>query len=217
MSEAVRAFDRSASGYDDWYRQPKGRQVLEAESALVNSLIPGEGMGLEIGAGTGVFAESLSNDNRVVVCLDPSAEMLTRAKRRGLPCVLGSAEFLPIRQGVLGFAYMVTVMEFLPSPVKAFGEATKISASFVVLFVNRDSSWGRLYAEMASRGDPIFRYAHLYSWEDVAKMSRATRLTILEAHGTLTTDPTDPAAGSDIVEPGPKAGVIAVKLANRAY
>ena len=213
MFEAVRAFDRSASGYDDWYREEKGRQVLEAESALVDALIPGDGVGLEIGAGTGVFAESLTNDNRIIVCIDLSVNMLTRARRRGLPCVLGSAESLPIRKGVLGFTYMITVMEFLPAPVKAFGEAAKIGESLVVLFVNRDSSWGRFYAEMASKDDPIFRFAHLYSLEDVGAVAQAAGLTLVEAHGTLTTGPTDPAPGGNIVEPSPKAGVIAVKMA----
>jgi SAM-dependent methyltransferase len=214
MSEAVRAFDRSAGGYEDWYRDAKGQQVLKAESALVDSLIPSEGLGLEIGAGTGVFAESLTNNDRVVVCLDLSTEMLTRAKRRGLSCVLGSAEFLPLRQGVLSFTYMITVMEFLPSPAKAFREAVNIGAPLVILFVNRESSWGRLYLEMASGGDPILRHANLYSLEGVVKLSRAAGLTIVESLGTLTTGPTDPAAGGDIIEPSPKTGVIAVKLSN---
>ena len=217
MSEVIRAFDRSAGGYDDWYRDAKGQQVLKAESALVDSLIPSEGLGLEIGAGTGVFAESLTNNDRVVVCLDLSTDLLTRARRRGLSCVLGSAEALPMRRGVLGFTYMITVMEFLPSPAKSFKEVVKIGAPLVVLFVNRESSWGRHYLEMASGGDPIFRYANLYSLEGVVKLSRAAGLTIIESLGVLTTGPTDPAAGGDIVEPSPKTGVIAVKLANPTY
>lgn len=220
MSEAVRDFDRSAGGYDGWYREAKGRQVLEAERALVNRLIPVYGVGLEIGAGTGVFAESLTDDSRLIVCLDLSTEMLTRARRRGLPCVLGSAESLPIRRGILDFTYMVTVMEFLLDPVKAFGEAAKAAktgAFLVVLFVNRDSSWGRLYREMASKGDPIFRHVHLYSLEDLAEMTQSAGLTLVEEYGTLTTSPIDPAAGGDVVEPSPKAGVIAVKLVNRKH
>ena len=214
MSEVVRDFDRSAEGYDDWYRDAKGQQVLKAESALVDSLIPSQGLGLEIGAGTGIFAESLTNNDRVVVCLDLSTEMLTRAKRRGLSCVLGSAESLPMRRGVLGFTYMITVMEFLPSPVKAFMEVVNIGAPLIVLFVNRESSWGKLYLEMASGGDPIFRHANLYSLEGVVKLSRSAGLTIVESLGTLTTGPSDPATGGDIIEPSPKTGVIAVKFAN---
>ncbi len=215
MSDAIRAFDRSAGGYDDWYREAKGRQVLEAERSLVNRMIPGEGIGLEIGAGTGIFAESLTKDDHIVICLDLSIGMLTKAKQRGLPCVLGSAEFLPIRMGILGFSYMITVLEFLPIPVRAFTEAAKISSSLVVLFVNKDSSWGRLYSEMASHGDQIFRYANFYSLEDVIEISRASMLTFVESYGTLTTTPTDPGGGFEIVEPGPNTGVVAVKLTNR--
>ena len=217
MSEAVRAFDRSANGYDNWYREAKGRQVLKAESALVDLLIPSEGVGLEIGAGTGVFAEYLTDTNRIVVCLDLSTKMLIQAKGRDLSCILGSAESLPIRQGVLDFTYMITVIEFLLSPEKAFREAAKISAPLVVLFVNRDSSWGRLYTDMAKIGDPIFCHARLYSLEDVAEFAKTAKLTKVEAYGTLTTNPTDPDAGDEIVEPNWKAGVIAVKLSNRTH
>jgi ubiquinone/menaquinone biosynthesis C-methylase UbiE len=218
MSEVVRAFDRSARLYDDWYRESKGRHVLEAERALLDRLIPDDGMGLEIGAGTGVFAGSLTGESRTVVCLDVSEEMLTRAKRRMLPCVLGSADSLPIRRGTLDFAYMVTVVEFLQSPVKAFSEsarAAKKGAPLVVLFVNRDSPWGELYGDMARKGDPIFRHAHLYTLGDMEDMARDAELSIVEAYGTLTTGPTDPAPGGEVVEPNPRAGVIAAKLTNK--
>jgi ubiquinone/menaquinone biosynthesis C-methylase UbiE len=215
MSEAVRAFDRSAGVYDDWYREEKGRQVLEAERTLIDRLIPGEGIGLEIGAGTGVFAKSLTSEGRIVVCLDLSKEMLTRAKQRILPCVLGSADSLPIRREILNFAYLVTVVEFLQSPVKAFSEAAhaaKKGAPLVVLFVNRDSPWGELYEIMARGGDPIFRYAHLYTKSDVEDMARDAGLNLVETYGTLTTGPTDPASGGGVVEPSQRTGVIAAKL-----
>lgn len=212
MSEAVQAFNRSAGGYDDWYKEAKGQHVLKAESTLIDKLIPSSGIGLEIGAGTGVFAESLTGDDRVIVCLDLSTEMLIRAKRRGLPCVLGSAESLPMRRRVLDFTYMVTVMEFLPSPAKAFGEVVKIDAPLVVLFVNKDSSWGRLYTEMADRGDPIFRLAHLYSLKEVVELAQTTGLVEIGVYGTLTTGPTDPEAGDDITEPSPETGVVAIKF-----
>ena len=84
MSDSVRSFDKLAYAYDDWYRAAKGSQVYEAERSLVDDMLPDTGVGVETGAGTGVFAEALTNQGRLVVCLDPSKEMLKRARQRGL-------------------------------------------------------------------------------------------------------------------------------------
>ena len=215
MSDAVRAFDKLAYVYDDWYRTAKGSQVYEAERSLVDNLLPDIGVGVEIGAGTGVFAEALTNSGRLVICLDPSKEMLTRAKQRGLTCVLGSAESMPFKSGRLDFAYMVTVLEFLTKPVRAFDEARKVNKSaapIIVVFVNRDSPWGALYKSMAESGDPIFRHAHLYSLGEVEKLAGESGLSRVEAFGTLTKGPSDPDAGDEVEEPSLKTGVIAIKL-----
>ena len=59
MSEVAKVFDKVASDYDDLVLQPKGRQVFDAESRAVDVMIPREGVGLEIGAGTGIFADEL--------------------------------------------------------------------------------------------------------------------------------------------------------------
>ena len=215
MSDAGEAFDKAAHGYDDWYLTEKGGQVFHAERSLIEGLLTEQGVGLEVGAGTGVFAEVLTDAGRLVVCLDLSKEMLARARHRGLPCVRGSAESMPLRRGCLGFAYMITVIEFLPDPIRALRETSQVTdeeAPLVVLFVNRESPWGELYGEMAEKGDPIFKHAHLHSLEEVKEISRKAGLSSVEEWGTLTTEPADPDAGDEVTEPSVKTGVIAVKL-----
>jgi ubiquinone/menaquinone biosynthesis C-methylase UbiE len=218
MSDAVDAFDEAARSYDDWYSTPKGRQVFSAEMRLIEALLPKRGVGLEIGAGTGVFAKALTDVNRQVVCLDLSREMLMKAAAKGLPCILGSADSSPLRSRSLGFAYMVTVIEFLADPVASLRETSRVmveDASSVVLFINRESLWGKLYAEMAEKGDLVFSHAHLYTKVEVEEMGRTADLRPDEAQGTLTTGPTSLDAGDDIVNPSTKTGVIAIKFTKR--
>ncbi|MCX6648516.1 MAG: class I SAM-dependent methyltransferase [Candidatus Bathyarchaeota archaeon] len=215
MSDVVDAFDGAAHVYDDWYRTEKGGQVFRAERRIVDSLLPEFGVGVEIGAGTGVFSDALTEGGRLIVCLDLSREMLSRARRRGLPCVLGSADSMPFRRGSLGFAYMITVIEFLVTPNQALEEASRVTgkdAPIVVLFINRESPWGELYRAMAEKGDPIFSHAHLYSPEEVDEIGSHVGLRPAGMWGTLTKGPTSPDAGDEIVEPSAKTGVIAVKL-----
>jgi len=214
MSDAVDAFDKAASGYDDWYATEKGRQVFVAEKRLLERMLPRSGVGLEIGAGTGVFAETLTGSRRVV-CLDLSREMLAKASRRGLPCVLGSADKMPIRDDALGFTYMVTVVEFLKDPVAVFREASRVTARgapVVALTINADSSWGSLYASIAGSGDQIFSHATLYTPAEIDAIGSLAGLHSVKAFGTLTTDPTSPEAGDKIVEPSAETGVTAIKF-----
>lgn len=214
MSSVVDAFDKAAGGYDDWYATEKGKQVFSAEKRLIERMLPSSGAGLEIGAGTGAFAEALSG-LRHIICLDLSREMLAKASRKGLTCVLGSADQIPLRDEAIDFAYMVTVIEFLKDPIAVLGEASRVTARdapIVALTINVDSSWGSLYASMAGSGDPIFSYATLYTPPEVDAIGSLAGLHSVKALGTLITEPTSPEAGDKITEPSRETGVIAIKF-----
>ena len=213
MCEAVRAFDRAAQGYDDWYRHPQGAQVLKAEMDLLNQLLPSCGLGLEIGAGTGVFAHGLTNQDRVIVCLDPSLEMISRAAARGLPSVAGDGDSLPFRGVTMDFTYMVTVLEFLGDPVAVFKQVkatAKAGSPLAILFINPESAWGRFYVEIGSRGDPVFRHARLRSLGEAEELLREAGYKVEKALGTLTTGPIEPKVGAEVRASCEGCGVIAV-------
>jgi SAM-dependent methyltransferase len=214
VRDTVRAFDSAAAGYDDWYRNPQGAQVLKAELDAVERLIPSRGLGLELGAGTGVFAHGLTGPDRVIVCLDPSLEMISRAVGRGLPSVAGVGDQLPFRGGVLDFTYMVAVLEFLGDPAAVFKEvkaAAKAGLPLVVMFINPESAWGRFYMEIGSRGDPVFRHARLRSLGEVETLLREAGFAVEEALGTLTTSPMEPEVDAELRTRCEGCGVIAVR------
>lgn len=209
----AKVFDRAASGYDEWYSQPKGRQVFEAESRAVESMIPCEGVGLEIGAGTGVFAEEFTTPARTVICLDLSKGMLIKGKERGLHTVLGSGAVLPIRSGCLDFAYLITVIEFLRDPTVVYKETKKVlksEAPVVTLFINRDSGWGALYLKMAENNDPVFSRAHIYDEKNVVKILEGAGLQVAGEVGTLIFEPFE-LGEEEITYRIDKSGVIVVK------
>lgn len=211
MSRIIDVFDRSSYRYDDWYDTPKGMQVLKAELDAVDSLIPSHGLGLEMGAGTGVFAELLSTDERVVVCLDPSAGMLRRSKEKGLISIIASGHQPPFRHMCVDFVYMVTVLEFLEEPSIAFrmiARLLKPDAPMVVLTINSESEWGSFYKKLGREGSLIFSNSRLYDFEEARAIMEEAGLVLTESFGTLTSGPEDPEAGDEKVEPGPKAGVL---------
>lgn len=214
MSDAIRAFDLVADTYDDWYNHPQGRQVFDAELKAVDMHIPKEGIGLELGAGTGIFAEHLTEVMRTVVCLDPSGEMLKKAADRGMASVLGVGEALPMRVGVLDFTYMVTVLEFLDEPVTVLveiRETAKGGAELTILFINSESSWGDLYRDIGSKGDPVFRYAKLYTMVEVEALMTVSGYSVTERAGTLITQPMETEVEGAITEPSSENGVIVLR------
>ena len=204
--------------YDDWYEHPQGRQVFQAEKKAVEQMIRFFGLGVEIGAGTGIFAESLTSENRTVLCLDPSVEMLKKARKRGLPCILGVGEPLPIRCRLLDFCYMVTVLEFLNEPVALLNEVQEVAkdgAPLSFLFINSDSNWGELYRNIGAKGDPVFQHAQLFTLDEVQLLLDRAGYKITDIKGTLNSHPMDQEVDHEIVEPSEESGVLIVRAVKK--
>jgi SAM-dependent methyltransferase len=214
VSEVAKVFDRAASVYEDWYRERIGAQVLTAELRGLEALLPERGLGVEVGAGTGVFAERLSTGWRDVICVDPSPGMLSKAAQRNLVSIIAVAEAIPFRSEVLDFAYFVTVIEFLADPLEALMSvkgALKTGASLVTLTINRSSSWGKLYEEKAEEGDLIFQRSRLYEMNEVRALHVRAGYEYREALSTLPNPPSAEDVGTELLPPDPINGVVLIK------
>lgn len=214
MSNKIEAFNIVADSYDDWYKHPQGQQVFGAEKKALEKMLPEKGLGIEIGAGTGIFANNLKNDDRIILSLDPSLEMIKKSKERGLYSILGLGNPIPIRKRVFDFSYMVTVLEFIPQPVSLLREIKEVSkpgAPFVVLFINSNSSWGDLYRKLGSKGDPVFKHAKLYKLSEVIDLLSSVNFKIIDSKGTLNSSPINQNVDQDLIEPTDKSGVFIVK------
>ena len=212
--EIIEVFEKSAPSYDDWYRKPIGVYAFRSELKGLRDLLPSSGLGLDVGAGTGIFAQQLSTDERKIVCIEPSLGMLKEAKKRNLQVIAATAETFPLRPMIIDFAYMVTVIEFLPEPLKALraiGESLKEDATLVILFINKESSWGEHYSKLAEKGDPIFSHARLYTLGDMCSLFERACYDPQEFLGTLTASPDEPGEEVKLVPISSGAGVILIK------
>ncbi len=140
----VEPYEKHAADYDDWFS--KNRFAYESELRAVKRLLPGGGIGAEIGVGTGRFASELG----VPLGVEPSKSMRRMARERGVAVVCGKAEALPFRDGRLDYALMVTVICFFDDVRKALREAYRVlkpSGSLVVAIIDRASPLGKKYDE----------------------------------------------------------------------
>jgi SAM-dependent methyltransferase len=219
MLETIHLFNKSAFTYEDWYKEPLGEYALRAELNGLNLLLPDNGIGAEIGAGTGVFAEYLTTKNRQILCIDPAIKMLIRAQEKGLQGILGTAESPPMKLGSLDFIYLVIVLEFIHEPTMALYSLRKLlkyMSPIIILIINKDSPWGSMYSKTGIQGDSIFRSATFYTLQDVIGFLEQAKYKFDIAFGTLLNPPNIiPNEEPNLIllptEKKSKAGVILVK------
>ena len=159
-------FDNWPERYDRWFTTPIGALVREYEKELIISLLQpqrGEKI-LDAGCGTGVFTADILEQGALVVGIDLSLPMLTRAgeKLEGYPFfkALGTMICLPFAENTFDRVISITVLEFIENGRKALQElfrVTKKGGSILVATLNSLSSWADQRRAKAEKGQsPLF-------------------------------------------------------------
>ncbi len=96
---------------------------------------------IDVGCGKGRLAEHLLGRGAFVFGVDPSSEMLARARRiRGLVLALASATTLPFRDGSFDFAVCAEVLQHIPNPERAVNEVARVlRKGGKALFIDRSA------------------------------------------------------------------------------
>jgi SAM-dependent methyltransferase len=162
MDAGIRAFDRFADDYDQWF--DNHGDLYAEQIGLLRTCFPAStGQMLEIGVGSGRFASRLGIRHGI----DPSVRLLAMAKGRGLEPVLGVGEFLPYRDGTYNGVLMMTVICFLDDVDRSFHEAIRVlrpGGMLVVAFLEKDGEIARREEGADGR---FFRYARFFSVNEV--------------------------------------------------
>ncbi|MCK4456776.1 MAG: class I SAM-dependent methyltransferase [Thermoplasmata archaeon] len=163
--DKVEPFDRYADRYEDWFGG--NRFAYESELLAVKRLLPESGVGVEVGVGTGRFAEPLG----IKIGVDPSARMGEVARRRGIEVIAGVGENLPFRDSQFDFVLFVTTICFLDDVERALKEAYRVlkpGGATVIGFVDKNSPLGKSYQQR--KGENVFySVATFLSVEEVVR------------------------------------------------
>lgn len=184
VNELNSPFDILASEYDTWFEQ-EGKLIFDIEVKAfqeVLSLLPGPW--LEVGVGSGRFAQALGIETGI----DPSAKLLEIAKKRGITGHLARGEELLFETKTFGTVFLIVTLCFVDSPLDVLRESHRIleqEGKVVLGLVLKDSPWGKYYLAKKKEGHRFYQHATFYSYREVSELLKRSGFIIEKVISTL--------------------------------
>lgn len=201
----VEVFDKFAKEYDQWFETHAFAYQSEVEA--VKRFIPSEGIGIEIGVGTGRFSVPFN----ITVGVEPSEQMAAIAHSRGITVHISRAEQLPFDSEQFDFALMVTTLCFVDNPkliLKEAGRILKPGGKIVVAIIDKESSLGRTYEAMKA-SNKFYSRAKFYSTKEVIELLHHAHFNQIQTCQTIFSNP-DTMTMPDTVKDGYGEGAFVV-------
>jgi len=177
----IKPFEKYTDQYENWFE--KNIYVYQSEINAIQEILPDFKNGIEIGVGSGRFAEPLG----IKFGIEPSYEMRKIAQSRRIEVVKGAAESLPLKDCSFDLALMVTTLCFLDDVKKAFNEVYRIlkpGGYFINGFVDKNSRVGRIYHKNKQKS-VFYREAIFFGTEEVIRISKETGFKNFEFRQTI--------------------------------
>jgi len=159
-------FDTYVEEYDNWYE--RNRFVYLSELEALKRVVPKGGKGIEIGVGTGRFAQPLG----VSIGLDPSMNMLRIAKKRGIEAISGKAENLPFADKKFDFVLVINMLCFVNDPVQVIIEARRVlknRGKIIIGLIEKDSFLGKSY-QSRKKESRFYKEANIRSGREIVEL-----------------------------------------------
>ena len=159
----VESFNDYPTMYEQWFE--KNYFAYKSELKAIKEFLPEKGKGIEIGVGSGRFAEPLG----IRIGVDPSKEMRKMASQKGVEVFDAVAENLPFEDEAFDFALMTTTVCFLDNIEEAFKEANRVLKSYgclIVSFIDKNSPIGKEYRQNKEKSI-FYRVATFFSVDEI--------------------------------------------------
>ena len=177
------SFDSLASAYDGWF-EGEGKLTFAIEVRAFHEVLPSlPKPWLEIGVGSGRFAQALGIESG----LDPSIRMLEIARRRGIMTYLGRGEQLPFGDASFGTVFLITTLCFCDSPPDVLKEVHRITVpggKIALGMVLRESPWGRFYQQKKEKEHSRYKYS-FFQYDEVVRLLEQAGFSVEKVISTL--------------------------------
>jgi len=193
-------FNELALEYDAWFDK-EGSRIFFIEVKAFQGILPNlPKPWLEVGVGSGRFAQALG----IKMGIDPSAKLLAMARMRGVTGFLVKGEDQFFDEETFGTIFLIVTLCFVDSPIAVLSEAQRIlktGGKIVLGLVLRDSPWGRFYSMKKEQGHRFYKHATFYSYQEVTELLEHTCFAVEKVVSTLFQKPNE----VEVMEP-PREG-----------
>jgi len=177
-------FDSLALDYDNWFER-EGKPIFAIEADALRKILPLlPKLWLEVGVGSGRFAQALG----IKTGLDPSAKLLDIARNRSLNVLLGKGENTPFAGGIFGAVFLIVTLCFVNSPLEVLTEANRLlkqGGKIVLGLVLRESPWGQFYQVKKEKEHRFYKFATFYSYAEVTGLLEQAGFSVEKIISTL--------------------------------
>jgi len=172
-------FDKYYKKYDTWY--DKNKFAYLSELAALKKVLPKRGKSLEIGVGTGRFAQALG----ITTGIDPSKNMIRIARKRGVDARLGFGERLPFKNSTFDYVAIIITICFVKDPQKILKESRRIlkkNGKIIIGIIDKDSFLGKFYQKKKS---VFYKQAKFFSIKGITDLLKNAGFSKLSYYQTL--------------------------------
>lgn len=176
-------FDIYTNEYENWFKE--NNKLFLSELLALKQVVPTDKRGLEIGIGSGIFAEKLD----IKFGIDPSENMLKLARQRSLIVDYGFAENLPYPDNSFEFGAFITSICFIDNLSKALQEAYRVikqSGNLIVAFIDKESLLGQKLIAERRNNSKFYKNATFYSVKEIISLIESSNFAVSEIFQTLT-------------------------------
>lgn len=177
-------FDIYTDEYENWFIE--NELIFQSELLALKQVVPLNKKGLEIGVGSGLFAEKLD----IKFGIDPSERMLELARKRKIIVKNSVAENLLYADNSFDFAVFVTSICFVDNPEKAIKEAYRIlnnNGEIIISIIDKESSLGQIL-EKNKNESKFYKEAEFFSVKEIIELIKTGGFKITEIFQTLTNE-----------------------------
>ncbi|NCC85117.1 MAG: class I SAM-dependent methyltransferase [Clostridia bacterium] len=168
-------YETQVDAYEAWFIQ--NDQLFATEVTAIRGMMPSFQRGIEIGTGTGLFAQALGLSDGV----EPAAAMRAKARQRGIEAVEGTAEYCPFPDESFDLALMVTIDCYIPDLQPAFRESWRIlkpNGYLIIAFIDQATPLGLFY-ESKKESDPFYANTNFRTAADMQEALDQAEFAVL--------------------------------------
>jgi len=163
-------FERLAGEYDAWF-DGKGKLIFRTELSAFRELLRSlPKPWIEIGVGSGRFAQALGISRGV----EPSVQLGRMAELRGIEVIRSRGEDVAVPEASFGTVFIIVTLCFVDDPrsvLRRAREALQDRGKLVLGLIVSESPWAKSY-RAKKEAHPFYSIAHFYGYDEVLQFLR---------------------------------------------